>query len=480
MDERLRKYETVIGLEVHVELKTLSKMFCACQNRFGAPPNTLCCPVCAGLPGAMPMLNRAAVEKAVTAGLALHCDVSPISRMDRKHYFYPDLPKAYQISQNEFPICKNGYLDIHTPTGGKRIGITRIHIEEDAGKLIHTAKGTLIDYNRSGVGLIEIVSEPDLRSAEEAVAYLRELRGILIACGVSDCKMQEGAFRCDVNLSIRPRGSGLMGNRTEIKNLNSFSFTERAIEAEAERQLTELQETGKVEQRTVRFIPSVGKTEPMRKKETAADYRFFSDPNLPPIRVDAEILKALKDNLPQLPSERRERLKEDYGISLDDACVLTDVVGLADYYEQAAAQSRYPAQVCNLLINDLLRYCANEPFVSSVLPSRLAELGDLLGDGEINFATAKNLLERLVALDFSPREAAISEGLTQINDEDTIYNWIIEALAENRKAVDDYRRGKTNAKKALQGIVMAKSRGRANPVTAERMLTLQLDVKQEG
>ena len=269
-----RGLEVVIGLEVHVELNTETKMFCACPTTFGAPPNTLCCPVCAGLPGGIPALNRRAVEKAITAGLALHCEIAPLCRMDRKQYFYPDLPKAYQISQNEYPLCKNGYLDVGVGEETRRIGITRIHMEEDAGKLIHTSDGTLLDCNRCGVGLIEIVSEPDLRSAAEAVAYLKELRDVLLVCGVSDCRLQEGSFRCDVNLSLRPVGSARMGQRTEIKNLNSFSFAEKAIAVEIRRQLEEWKETGEVLGRTVRFLPDRGCTEPMRLKESAADYRF--------------------------------------------------------------------------------------------------------------------------------------------------------------------------------------------------------------
>ena len=479
MSACLHAYETVIGLEVHVELNTATKMFCTCPNAFGAPPNTLCCPVCAGLPGGVPSMNRQAVEKAITAGLALHCEISAVSRMDRKQYVYPDLPKAYQISQNEYPICKNGYLDIRVNGGEKRIGITRIHIEEDAGKLIHTSNGTLIDYNRSGVGLIEIVSDPDLRSAEEAVAYLRELRSVLVACGVSDCKMQEGAFRCDVNLSIRPQGSSRLGVRTEIKNLNSFSFAEKAISAEIQRQQEELKQSGAVLQRTVRFLSASGKTEPMRKKETAADYRFFPEPNLPPVSVDEGTLQRLKSELPELPSARRTRLEANYGISFEDACVLTDTVGLADYFEAAAEKSEYPLQVCNLLLNDLLRYCADEPFAPPVSPRRLGEVAELFGAGEINFATAKQLLGRLLQSDFSPREIAQAEGLTRINDEEIIRAWVRETVAENVKAVEDYRGGRTHAKKALQGILMGKSRGRANPVLADRLLSEWLDGEVE-
>ena len=463
-------YETVIGLEVHAELRTATKIFCACPNVFGAEPNTLCCPVCAGLPGGVPRLNRVAVEKAIIAGLALNCEIASVCRMDRKQYFYPDLPKAYQISQNEFPICKNGYLDIETDGGKKRIGITRIHLEEDAGKLIHTEGGTQVDCNRCGVGLIEIVSEPDLSSADEAVAYLKALRAILLACGVSDCKMQEGSLRCDVNLSIRPFGSCEMGVRTEIKNLNSFSFVEKAIGAEIERQMRELAQEGRVMMRTVRFLPEASRTEPMRRKESAADYRFFPEPNLPPIRICAEEIDVLRAALPELPNAKKERFCTQYGIPSSDAAVLVSDAGLASYFEETVARSAYPRQVCNLLVNDLLRFCQSEPFACPVLPQRLGELSDLLGAAQITRAVAKNLLLRLVEEDFSPLEVANREGLTQIGDEAVILAWAREVVAENEKSVSDYRGGKSNALRALQGKLMAKSRGRANPVTAERLL----------
>lgn len=469
-----RQYETVIGLEVHAELNTASKIFCSCPTAFGEEPNTQCCPVCAGLVGALPNLNRAAVEKAVAAGLALHCEISRVSRMDRKQYFYPDLPKAYQISQNEFPICKNGYLDIPTAEGTKRIGITRIHLEEDAGKLTHTSEGTLVDCNRCGVGLIEIVSEPDLRSAEEVSAYLRELRGILLACNVSDCKMQEGSFRCDVNLSIRSVGCEEMGCRTEIKNLNSFSYAEKAVVAEVERQKQELEQEGRVLQRTVRFLPAEGRTESMRMKESAADYRFFPEPNLSPIRVSEAEIERLRAQLPELPAAKRARFCQMYRVSASDAAVLTAMEGLSVYFETSAKQSRYPSHVCNLLLNDLLRMCSDEPFSSPVLPHRLGELADLLGGERITRAVARKLLCRLFERDFSPTEVAEREGLTQVNDESLIGRWLDEVLADDPKSVADYRNGKSNAWRALQGKLMAKSRGRANPALAEKLLLERL------
>ena len=473
-------FETVIGLEVHAELRTATKIFCACPNVFGAEPNTLCCPVCAGLPGGVPRLNRSAVEKAITAGLALNCEIASVCRMDRKQYFYPDLPKAYQISQNEYPICKNGYLEIETDGGKKRIGITRIHLEEDAGKLVHTEGGTEVDCNRCGVGLIEIVSEPDLRSAEEAVAYLKALRAILLACKVSDCKMQEGSLRCDVNLSIRPVGSTEMGVRTEIKNLNSFSFVEKAIGAEIKRQIRELAQEGRVLMRTVRFLPETLRTEPMRLKESAADYRFFPEPNLPPVRIGAEEIDALRAELPELPNAKKERFCAQYGVSPSDAAVLVSDEGLASYFEETAARSAYPRQVCNLLVNDLLRFCQSEPFDCPVLPQRLGELSDLLGESQITRAVAKSLLLRLAKEDFSPLDVATREGLMQIGDESMILVWASEVVEENAKSVNDYRGGKSNALRALQGKLMAKSRGRANPATAERLLLALINERGEN
>ena len=471
--------ETVIGLEVHVELNTRTKMFCACPTTFGAPPNTLCCPVCAGLPGGSPRLNRRAVEKAVTAGLALHCEIAEICRMDCKQYFYPDLPKAYQISQNEYPLCKNGYLDVSVEGETKRIGITRIHMEEDAGKLIHADGETLLDCNRCGVGLIEIVSEPDLRGADEAVAYLKALREILLACNVSDCKLQEGSFRCDVNLSLRPLGTSLLGVRTEIKNLNSFSFVEKAIAAEIHRQMRELEMEGEVRSRTVRFLPDQNRTEPMRPKESAAEYRFFPEPKLPPIRVTEQDLERLRERLPELPSEKRCRLQKNYGITEKDAFTLSSHATLCAFFEEAAAMGGSPIPVCNLLLNDLLPMCCEEPFSSPVSAARLGELGALLLDGRITRGVSKKLLIRLSEADFSPAELAEAEGLTVIRDRELILQWVEEVMKEDPQSVADYRGGRSHALRALQGRLMKKSEGRADPKLAETLL-LENVMKKEG
>lgn len=468
--EAASEYECVIGLEVHAELKTQTKIFCSCPTVFGGEPNTRCCPVCAGLPGALPVLNRRAVELAVTAGLALGCEIAGLCRMDRKQYFYPDLPKGYQISQAEYPVCRGGHLDIQVGDAVRRIGITRIHLEEDAGKLQHSDKLTSVDCNRCGVPLIEIVSEPDLRSGAEAAAYLRELRGVLLACGVSDCKMQEGSLRCDINLSVRRKGVREMGTRTEIKNLNSVSFAEKAIAYEMRRQLAELADTGAVKQRTMRFDAPSGKTVPMREKEQTADYRFFPEPDLQPFRISPQTVERLRRELPELPAARRERFMQMYGLTSAEIEALGSVSGLTDFYERAAADCRYPKLAANLILSDLLAVCREEPFVSSVPAERISELAELAGDGTISRSVAKKLLLRLTVHDEPPRALAEREQLTQISEPERISQWIRETLEQDSKSVADYRRGKTNAIRALQGRVMALSGGRANPVLAEQLL----------
>ena len=339
------QYEMVIGLEVHCELKTATKIFCSCPTAFGAEPNTQCCPVCTGMPGALPVLNRQVVEYAVKAGLAANCRIAPHSRQDRKNYFYPDLPKAYQISQYDLPLCENGFLEIETETGSKRVGITRIHIEEDAGKLVHVeGQGTLVDCNRCGVPLIEIVSEPDLRSAEEVRAYLHKLRAVLLYTGVSDCRMNEGSMRCDVNLSVRRRGEETLGTRTEMKNLNSFQFITKAIEFEFARQVDAVEAGEAIVQETRRFDQASGRTLSMRRKEDANDYRYFPDPDLPPIAVSPEELGALRGEIPALPDERKRRYVERWGITPFAAELLTLRREAADYFEETAALTRYPAR----------------------------------------------------------------------------------------------------------------------------------------
>ncbi len=469
-------YEAVIGLEVHVELKTESKIFCSCPVSFGAPANSCCCPVCLGLPGTLPVLNRKVIELGVMAGLALGCEISHRSQMDRKHYFYPDLPKGYQISQDARPLCKNGSLEIEADGEKKVIRISRIHIEEDAGKMLHQNGQSLVDYNRSGIPLLEIVSAPVLRSGAQAAAYLKALRSILVACGISDCKMQEGSMRCDVNLSLRPVGENTFGVRTEIKNINSFSFVEKAIAYELQRQ-TELLERGeKILPQTRRYQESTGKTVLMRTKETTADYRYLEEPDLPPILLTEEEIEALRRRLPELPAHRRERFCQAFGLEEQTARSILSDVALADYFEETAKSTAHPRIAAHLLLNHLLHLCGEGDFSCPVVPARLAELADLFGEERINSTTAKKLLERLMSSDFSPKQVAEKEQLLQLTDEALLREVIQSVLNENQQAVADYQKGKKAAMQSLLGRVMAKTKGRAHPKIAEQLLKTALYV----
>ena len=462
-------YEMVIGLEVHVELKTKTKIFCDCKTDFGAEPNTHVCPVCMGMPGTLPVLNKKVVDYAIKAGLATNCSIARFSKQDRKNYFYPDLPKAYQISQYDLPLCEHGYVDIETADGSKRIGITRIHIEEDAGKLVHDAKlGTLIDCNRCGVPLIEIVSEPDIRSAEEADAYLRKLRAAILYTGVSDCKMNEGSLRCDVNLSVRKPGEPF-GTRTEMKNINSFQFIAKAIDYEYRRQVDALESGESVVQETRRFDADSGKTYSMRKKEDANDYRYFPDPDLPPIVITEEKLAALKAEIPMLPDERKKLYTETYGLTAYDSEVITNELAVADYFEKTACATRYPKLAANMLITDILRSYDSENGDLPVKPERLAALADLLGDGKINSSTGKKIVGELLVSDFDPAVYVAEHGLEQINDRAVLEQAVREVLMSDAKSVASYKAGKTAALKALVGKVMAKTGGKANPVIVNEL-----------
>lgn len=464
------KYEAVIGLEVHVQLATDSKIFCSCSTSFGASPNTNICPICMGLPGVLPTLNEKAIRLAVLAGLATNCTISSITSFDRKNYFYPDLPKAYQITQNELPICREGYLDIDVEGKTKRIGIQRIHMEEDAGKLIHHPQlGTLIDYNRCGVPLIEIVSYPHIRSAEEAKAYLNELRTSLLFAQVSDCKMNEGSFRCDVNLSVRKKGDTQLGTRTEMKNINSFNFVGKAIEFEFLRQARILERGDKVVPETRRFDAATCETHTMRVKETAADYRFFAEPDLPPFAIAKEYVESLKSTMPSMPSERRRIYRERYGLSVTDCEIITSRPQMSDYFEKAAALTDYPKAVANLMITDLLSTVGAEGFDVSVTPEHLAEIATLYGDGEINSSTVKKLLSMLSQSELSPRELVEKHAMAQINDPVKIADMLKQVLSDNPKLLEDYKSGKTAVKKAIIGKMMAVSAGKANPATADKI-----------
>lgn len=471
----MQDYEMVIGLEVHVELKTETKIFCGCSTKFGAPPNTQCCPVCTGMPGSLPVLNGKVVEYAVMAGLATNCEIASYSKQDRKNYFYPDLPKAYQISQYDLPLCSHGYLDIETEAGKKRIGITRIHIEEDAGKLTHVeGHGTLIDCNRCGVPLIEIVSEPDLRSAEETKAYLQKLRAIILYTGVSDCKMNEGSFRCDVNLSIRKKGSDQLGTRTEMKNLNSFQSVVKAIEYEFARQVSVLDEGGEVIQETRRFDMNTGKTSSMRSKENADDYRYFPDPDLVPIVVSDAFRKQLEDRIPVLPDQRKQQYQEKYGLTSLTAEALVTRKDIADYFEAVVSDTKYPLLAANLVTGEVARLCPEDQAVP-VDPKHLAVLADLLGEGKVNGGTCKKVIGQLFQEDQDPVTLIESQGLQQISDRSILLPMAQEVLAQSQKVVSDYRKGNKNAFHALVGQMMKRTQGKGNPQIISELLTELLD-----
>ena len=470
-----KEFEVVMGLEVHVELKTKTKIFCNCTTEFGGEPNSHCCPTCMGLPGALPVLNEEVVIYGIRAGLATNCEITTVGRQDRKNYFYPDSPKAYQISQDDQPLCHSGYLDIEVEGATKRIGITRIHIEEDAGKLIHKEEGgTLVDYNRCGVPLIEIVSEPDLRSAEEVKAYLQKLRAIMMYTGVSDCKMNEGSFRCDVNLSVRKKGEEKFGTRTELKNLNSFQSIVRAIEYEAGRQMKEIKEGGTIIQETRRFDQSSGKTFSMRTKEDAHDYRYFPDPDLMPIVIEKETIERLRASLPELPDARKAKYMKDYGLSSYDAEQLISSKEVANYFELAAKTAKNTKILANLLISEIFRLVAPEEFSVPFPSAYLSELVNLIEEGKINSSTSKKIIEEMWKGSKSPIEIVKEQDLEQINDENILLPLIEEAIANNKKAVNEFRAGKEKALQSIVGQIMGRTKGKANPQVTVQILKEKL------
>lgn len=469
-------YEMVVGLEVHAELSTRTKIFCSCPTNYGASPNTQCCPVCLGYPGALPVLNGEVVHFAAKAGMALGCRIARFSKHDRKNYYYPDLPKAYQISQFDLPLCVEGQLTISTKEGAKAIGITRIHIEEDAGKLIHDGRGTFLDLNRCGVPLIEIVSEPDIRTPQEADAYLRKLRTILRYTGVSDCKMQEGSFRCDVNLSVHRPGDPF-GTRTEMKNLNSFVSVMKAIEAEYARQVAAIRAGETIQQETRRFDQRTGETYPMRRKENANDYRYFPEPDLMPILLDDAQLSAWRDELPILPDARKSAYIADFGLTAYAAEQIASELSTAEYFESAAKLTQAPRTLANLLITEVFRLMEGEDASICIPAPHLARLADMAEAGEINNNTAKAAIAEIWASGEDPDDYVTRNGLRQISDEAELIPLVRRAIEENPKIVAQYYGGKDTAKRAIMGAAMRLASGKANPNVLMRLVDEGLDGK---
>ncbi len=472
-------YEVVIGLEVHAELSTKTKIFCSCPTEFGAAPNTHVCPVCMAMPGTLPVLNEKVVEYAVKAGLATNCEISRNSKNDRKNYYYPDLPKSYQISQFDKPLCEHGYVEIDTPNGKKKIRLLRIHIEEDAGKLNHNdfGGGSLVDLNRAGVPLIEMVSEPDLRSAEEVEAYMRKLKSILEYIEVSDCKMQEGSLRADVNVSVRKPGEPF-GTRTEMKNMNSFRSIVRAIEYEVERQIDVLEDGGKIEQETLRWDDVSGKTFPMRDKEDAQDYRYFPDPDLVAIKLSEEYIENIKNTLPELPESRKERYLKEYELSEKDAKLITASKYLSDLFEKAIEVCHNPKAVCNWIISDISRILNEtemEPIAIPFDANQLGKLVVLIDKGTISSSIGKKVLVELFENPRDPEEIIKEKGWIQISDEGAIKEVVMKILEANPQSVADFKAGKDRALGFLVGQAMKETKGKANPKMLNEMFLAELN-----
>jgi aspartyl-tRNA(Asn)/glutamyl-tRNA(Gln) amidotransferase subunit B len=481
-------YEVVIGLEVHAQLSTKSKMFCGCTTKFGAPPNAQTCPVCQGMPGVLPVINRRAVEFGIRTALAFNCRVNPSCRFARKHYYYPDMPKNYQISQYEEPLAEDGFLEIEAEGGSRNIGIQRLHLEEDVGKLLHegtleTAQSSLVDFNRSGVPLMETVSRPELHSPEEAATYLKAFRAVLIFLEVCDGNMEEGSLRCDANISLRPRGQTELGTKVEIKNLNSFRNVQRALEFEVRRQAQALDAGERIVQETRLWEADRGYTRSMRSKEFAHDYRYFPEPDLVPLRLDRAWVDEIRAALPELPRARRQRFVSQYGVPAYDAEVLTQSRALADYYEasvqalgSAAAGNRAdrPKTVSNWIMSELLAALPGDDEIaiqrSPITPRHLAGLLRLIEDGTISGKIAKDVFQKMLASGDDAAAIVGREGLTQVADEAALSQIIVTVMAANPRAIDDYKRGKKEAKGALVGQVMKATGGKANPALVNRLL----------
>ena len=471
-------YEIIIGLEVHVQLKTQSKIFCSCPTEFGRPANENTCPICLGMPGVLPVLNKKAIQLAMRACLSTNCRIAPVNRFARKNYFYPDLPKGYQISQFELPLGLGGHVNIRINGAKKKIGLTRIHMEEDAGKLIHgenlgSPGKSYVDFNRTGVPLVEIVSEPDLRSGEEAREYLTQLKSILDYAEVSDCNMEEGSLRCDANVSVRPEGQKEFGTRTETKNLNSFRFVQRAIEYEFDRQIKVLEQGDSIVQETRLYDSNKGVTFTMRSKEEAHDYRYFPEPDLVPVEISDEWIKETMDDLPELPEQKRERFVQSYNIPEYDAGVLTTSRNIADYYEKSVSLYPEPKEISNWIMGELLRQLkidGRKIDASPIKPEDLIALLKLIKEGTLSAKMAKTVFEEMYQSSKSATEIVAQKGLAQITDSSTIENLVNEILKVNKDQVEQYKNGKEKVFGFLVGQIMKQSKGQADPALVNKLL----------
>lgn len=470
-------YETVIGLEIHAELSTKTKIFCNCSTEFGAKPNDHTCPICMGLPGTLPVLNEEVVHLAVKAGEALNCKINKLNKMDRKNYFYPDLPKAYQISQFDLPICGEGYVEIHTKDGMRKIRLNRIHIEEDAGKLVHMEYEpySLIDYNRVGVPLIEIVSEPDMRSPEEAVEFMKTLRAILQYANISDCRMDQGSMRCDANISLREFGKEEYNTKVEIKNINSFKELQKALEKEEKRQkeLYDFGEGFRIKQETRRWDAGKGKTVTMRTKEDANDYRYFPEPDIIPIVIKDELIKSVNEEMPELPVDRTKRFKEQYELTDKEIEILVEDKALSDYFEKVVALGAESKTTSNWMLGDMLRLMRETEKDSKnipVAPENLKELFDMIKGKAISNTAAKEVFEEMFKTSKEPKVIVEEKGLSQISDTSALEKIVDEVLENNEKSVEDYKAGKVQAIGYLVGQVMKASKGKANPPVVKEIL----------
>lgn len=477
-------FETIIGLEIHAELNTKSKIFCSCSTEFGAKPNANTCHICLGLPGTLPVLNEEVVNLAVKAGTALNCKINKLNKMDRKNYFYPDLPKAYQTSQFDLPMCSGGHVDIIVDGESKKIRLNRIHIEEDAGKLVHVEDEDIsfIDYNRVGVPLIEIVSEPDMRSVEEAVEFLRTLKAVLEYSDISDCRMEQGSLRCDANISIRKVGDEKLNTKVELKNINSFKELQKALEKEEKRQL-ELYTFGeeyKIKQETRRWDSGKGKTVPMRSKEDAHDYRYFPEPDLAPIIVKEEQIKKISESLPEMPRAKKERFISSYGLSEKEVDIIIDDRALSKYYEETVAFGANPKTAANWILGDILRLLKEKDLESDkipVAPKSLKELVDLISSGKISTTAGKEVFEVMFDSGKSAETVVAEKGLSQISDSGELEKIIKDILDSNPQSILDYKAGKTQASGYLMGQIMKASKGKANPKVAKELLDKELSTR---